>query len=103
MTGFGSGQATVDSEELSVEVRSWNHKFCEVKSRLPRELASLEPLIAKAVKGCIARGSVEVFVKRQGRASAAGSPTVDLALAREYFTALTSVATELRLAGEIRV
>jgi uncharacterized protein (TIGR00255 family) len=103
MTGFGAGQATVGSEELSVEVRSWNHKFCEVKVRLPRELASLEPGITKAVKDRIARGSVEVFVKRQGSEAGSGTPTVDLALAREYFAALTSLAAELRLAGEVRV
>ncbi len=103
MTGFGAGQATVDSEELSVEVRSWNHKFCEVKVRLPRELASLELGIIKAVKDRVARGSVEVFVKRQGAETPSGAPTIDLALAREYFTALALLAAELRLAGEVRL
>jgi uncharacterized protein (TIGR00255 family) len=103
MTGFGAGQATVDSEELSVEVRSWNHKFCEVKVRLPRELASLEPVVVKAVKDRIARGSVDVFVKRQSSERGSVAPTVDIALARDYFAALSSLAAELRLAGEIRL
>jgi len=103
MTGFGAGQARIESEELAVEVRSWNHKFCEVKVRLPRELGSLEAGIVKAVKNRIARGSVEVFVKRQGADQAMGAPTVDLSLAREYFAALTSLASELRLSGEVRV
>lgn len=103
MTGFGAGQARIESEELAVEVRSWNHKFCEVKVRLPRELGPLEPGIIKAVKNRIARGSVEVFVKRQGADEAMGAPTVDLALAREYFVALTSLASELRLSGEVQV
>jgi uncharacterized protein (TIGR00255 family) len=103
MTGFGAGQATVDSEELSVEVRSWNHKFCEVKVRLPRELASLETAAVKAVKDRVARGSVEVFVKRQSSEGGSVAPTVDFALARDYFAALSSLATELRLAGEIRL
>jgi uncharacterized protein (TIGR00255 family) len=103
MTGFGAGQAAVDSEDLSVEVRSWNHKFCEVKVRLPRELAGLEPAVVKAVKDRIARGSIEVLVKRSGRATGVGSPSIDLALAREYLAVFTSVATELRLAGEVRV
>src|SRR5262244_2078539 len=103
MTGFGAGQARIESEELAVEVRSWNHKFCEVKVRLPRELGALEPGIVKAVKNRIARGSVEVFVRRQGADEALGAPTVDLGLAREYFAALTSLASELRLTGEVRV
>ncbi len=103
MTGFGAGQARIESEELAVEVRSWNHKFCEVKVRLPRELGPLEAGITKAVKNRIARGSVEVFVKRQGADEAMGAPTVDLELAREYFVALTSLASELRLSGEVQV
>jgi len=103
MTGFGAGQATVDAEELSVEVRSWNHKFCEVKVRLPRELASLEPGIVKMVKDRIARGSVEVFIKRHRLGESGGAPAVDIALAREYFAALSTLAAELRLAGEVRM
>ncbi len=103
MTGFGAGQARTDSEELAVEVRSWNHKFCEIKVRLPRELSLLEPGIIKAVKDRIARGSVEVLLKRQGAGMGAGAPSVDLPLAREYFAALTSLASELRLSGEVRV
>jgi uncharacterized protein (TIGR00255 family) len=103
MTGFGAGQARIESEDLAVEVRSWNHKFCEVKVRLPRELGPLEAGIIKAVKNRIARGSVEVFVKRQGADEVMGAPTVDLALAREYFAALTSLGSELRLSGEVRV
>ena len=103
MTGFGAGQATLKSEELSVEVRSWNHKFCEVKVRLPRELASLEPAVVKAVKDRIARGTVEVFVKRRSSEGGSVAPTVNMALARDYFVALSSLAAELRLAGEIRL
>jgi uncharacterized protein (TIGR00255 family) len=103
MTGFGAGQATVDAEELSVEVRSWNHKFCEVKVRLPRELASLEQSIVKTVKDRLARGSVEVFIKRHRMGESGGVPAVDIALAREYFEALSTLARELRLAGEVRM
>ncbi|HEX8820858.1 MAG TPA: YicC/YloC family endoribonuclease, partial [Archangium sp.] len=65
MTGFGAGRARVGDEEFSVELRSLNHKFCEVKVRLPRELAALESAAVKQVKDRLARGSVEVFIKRQ--------------------------------------
>lgn len=103
MTGFGAGQATVQTEELHVEVRSWNHKFCDVKVRLPREMADLEATIVKTVKDRVARGSVEVFVKRQGAVSSSGTPTVDLALARGYLSALSLLARELGFRSEIQV
>src|SRR5262249_26344618 len=103
MTGFGSGEAAVQAEELQVEVRSWNHKFCEVKVRLPRELAPLEPAVSKAVKARIARGSVEVFVRRQGAAASGAMPSVDLALAKEDHAALKRLARELELSDDIAV
>jgi len=51
MTGFGAGHATVGAEHLAVEIRSVNHKFCEVRARLPREFSLLEAPLVKAVKG----------------------------------------------------
>jgi len=34
MTGFGAGRAGRGGEEIDVEIRSVNHKYCEVKARL---------------------------------------------------------------------
>lgn len=101
MTGFGSGRARVGDEEVSVEARSLNHKFCEVKVRLPRELSALEPALVKLVKDRLARGSVEVLVRRQAATVSGNVPTVDVALAREYARAFREVATALGLSAEV--
>jgi uncharacterized protein (TIGR00255 family) len=101
MTGFGAGRARVGDEEFSVELRSLNHKFCEVKARLPRELAALESVVVKQVKDRLARGSVEVFVKRQTATAAGTVPIVDAALAREYARAFREVAEALGVPAEV--
>ncbi|MCY1031560.1 YicC family protein [Corallococcus sp. BB11-1] len=101
MTGFGSGRARVGDEEVSVEARSLNHKFCEVKVRLPRELSALEPALAKLVKDRLARGSVEILVRRQAATVSGNVPTVDVALAREYARAFREVADALGVTAEV--
>ncbi|NOK35854.1 YicC family protein [Corallococcus exercitus] len=101
MTGFGSGRARVGDEEVSVEARSLNHKFCEVKVRLPRELSALEPVLVKQVKDRLARGSVEILVRRQSATVSGNVPTVDVALAREYARAFREVAEALGQSVEI--
>jgi uncharacterized protein YicC (UPF0701 family) len=101
MTGFGAGRAKVGDEEFSVELRSLNHKFCEVKVRLPRELAALESVAVKQVKDRLARGSVEVFVKRQTATAAGTVPVVDGALAREYARALREVGEAIGVQAEV--
>ena len=72
MTGFGAGRGAAGGEELDVEVRSVNHKFCEVKARLPRELSALEIEVTRTVKDRLSRGGVDVSVRR-----AAARQTVD--------------------------
>ncbi len=98
MTGFGAGHGASAGEELDVEVRSVNHKFCEVKVRAPRELAALELDAAKLVKDRLARGGVEVSLRRPGAATAL-APRVDVARAESYARAFAEIAARLGLAG----
>ncbi|MGZ6142601.1 MAG: YicC/YloC family endoribonuclease, partial [Myxococcales bacterium] len=65
MTGFGAGRGEAAAEALTVELRAVNGKFCEVKARLPRELASLEIDLVKSIKSRVSRGVVDVFVRRE--------------------------------------
>jgi len=100
MTGFGSGRGEAAGEALDAEVRSVNHKYCEVKVRLPRELASLEPDLVRQVKERLARGGVEVTLRRGG-ARGGIAPRVDVALAAEYARAFDEVRRSLGLSGEV--
>lgn len=103
MTGFGAGRASSEGEEISIELRAVNHKFCEVKPRLPRELSALEPALIKAVKEKLARGAIEVLVKRQAAAAAGVVPTVDLERLRQYRRAFAEIARELGAPDEVRL
>lgn len=102
MTGFGTARAAQGAEAVDVDVRSVNHKFCEVKVRLPRELAALEVEITRAVKERLARGGVEVSVRRSGGQSTV-VPRVDAALAAEYARAFGELQARLGLAGAVTI
>jgi uncharacterized protein (TIGR00255 family) len=103
MTGFGSGRATSGGEEVSVELRSLNHKFCEVKARLPRELSTLEPALVKRVKDRLARGAVDLSVRRQVASATSSAPQVDVALAREYRRAFAELAAATGLPDSVTI
>lgn len=100
MTGFGAGRGQSGGEQIDVEVRSVNHKFCEVKARLPRELAALETEMVRMVRERLSRGGVEVTVRRSA-ARGALSPRVDHLLASEYARAFADLRERLRLSGEV--
>lgn len=97
MTGFGAGRSQVEGEELSVELRSVNHKFLEVKARLPREAASLEASLLKQLKERLARGAVDLVVRRVAAGASSQVPQVDVALAREYARAFGELQEALGL------
>jgi uncharacterized protein (TIGR00255 family) len=100
MTGFGAGRGAVNGEEVDVEVRSVNHKYCEVKVRMPRELAALEHEVVRAVKERLARGGVDVAVRRMAAGSLV-APRVDVALAESYARAFAEVQARLGLPGQV--
>lgn len=103
MTGFGAGQATKSGESIAVELKSVNHKFCEVKVRLPRELGTLEPAVQKLVKDRVGRGAVEVSVRRATRSGTGLVPQADIGLAREYRRAWSELAQALGVPDEVRL
>ena len=100
MTGFGQGRGTSAGETITVDLRSVNGKFCEVKAHLPRELLSLEPELVRKTKARVARGMLDVHVRREGDAGRALLPRADLVLAAAYVKALRDLKAELGLSGE---
>lgn len=62
MTGFGRGTATGTDYQVTVEIKSINHRFLEVLTRTPKELNFIEMSLKKLLGNQLKRGRVEVFV-----------------------------------------
>lgn len=102
MTGFGSASRSEKGLALRAEVRAVNHKFLQLKLRLPSELAFLEPDVEELVRGRLERGSVTLSVTSHG--AAALSPIeLNLATARRYKLLLGKLAKELGLERQIEL
>src|SRR5256886_2577316 len=99
MTGFGAGRGETAGEALSVELRSVNGKFCEVKPRLPRELSALEPELVKTLKARVNRGVVEAFVRRDS--SGLAQEVALIADRTDVAEELTRLASHLSQAREL--
>lgn len=101
MTGFGRGEWKAQSYHYTIEVRSVNHRYLEVKARLPRRLASLEHLVQREVQRRCARGRVDVALSEREVAPRPRTLHVDHALAAEYLRALRGLQAEFDLPGEV--
>jgi uncharacterized protein (TIGR00255 family) len=106
MTGFGSAEATIQGSKYRLELRSVNHRFLDLKIRLPRELSAHESRIRSAVQSRITRGAVELKLERSGSdAPATDLPPVrlDLERARQVHAALEKLRSELGIQTPLTV
>ena len=62
MTGYGKGSAVGDGREITVELKSVNHRYLDVGMRLPRHLSFLEDGIRAGLANRLSRGHIDVFV-----------------------------------------
>ena len=99
MTGYGRAEAQIDGRKWIVEIKSLNHRYIEIITRLPNALSSLEVDIKKRVGERIFRGRIEVSV--QADAESGGDSGVqyslNLPLLRNYHSLLLRIKEELDL------
>lgn len=101
MTGYGKGVAASDGRELTVELKSVNHRFLDVSLRLPRVLSCIEDAIRTTIADRLARGHVDVFVNYRNTRSDAKTVRVDQTLLSAYVTAAREANDSLSLRDDL--
>jgi uncharacterized protein (TIGR00255 family) len=105
MTGYGRGEATVDGLRLAAEVRSVNHRFCELSARLPRALAPYEADARKIIQDRTSRGKVTLVVTWGENGDEGKEPLGTLSLdektADRYMELLQAVKKKYKLTGDV--
>jgi len=100
MTGFGAATVEADGLVVGVEVRSVNHRFLQVKVRVPSDLAELESEVEARVKERLERGAVNLNVTVAPSGGAA-HVRVDTELVGRYQAELARLARAVGASGEL--
>ena len=95
MTGYGRCHIEEDGREMTVEVKSVNHRFLDISYRLSRALSFLDDAVRKGVGARLARGHVDVFVSYANHRQDAKEVRVDTALALAYQKAVAELSSAL--------
>ncbi len=101
MTGFGRAQGVLGGKDITVEIRSVNHRYFEFSARLPRAYSWLEEKLKGVAQGAASRGKVEVSLLIQTVEGSDAQVVVNTALAREYVEALRELGRELDLPDDL--
>lgn len=103
MTGYGRAQSVVDGRDITVEIKSVNHRFFEFSSRTPRAYAYLDDKIKKFLQGKIARGKVEVSVQIINPEAQGTNVDINYPLAESYAVSLREMAKKLDIDDDLSI
>ncbi|HEY2775643.1 MAG TPA: YicC/YloC family endoribonuclease [Candidatus Binatia bacterium] len=102
MTGYGAASGHAGTCRISVEVRSVNQRFLDLKLNVPREYGPYEPDLRRIVSSAIERGRVEVHVSRTLPPRSAGI-ALQKDVASAYIKGWKQLQKEFGLSGSLEL
>lgn len=91
MTGYGRATREIDGRELTIELKSVNHRFLDLNFRMPRSFLFLEEDARKLIAAALSRGHVDVYMTYRNLRSDAKTVSLDRPLMDAYMKALDGV------------
>ena len=103
MTGYGRSQMLVDGMNITVEVKSVNHRYFEFSSRLPRSYGFLDEKLKSFFMGKLTRGKMECYVQIETVEEPDTIISVNHPLVKGYLDAYKELAETYGLENNIKV
>ena len=101
MTGFGHAVVSKDGRELSIELKSVNHRFLDLALRMPRSLAFLEDTARNTLGTMLARGHVDIFANYRKTRNDSKKVEINMPMLSAYMTAARQAAEELGIENDL--
>ncbi len=102
MTGFGRVQKQVNGFNITVEMKSVNHRYFEFSVRTPRNCAFLEDKLKAYCQQRITRGKIEMYVSIEFP-NGGSEVVINDEFAASYIAALKTLSKKYGIKNDIRV
>ena len=103
MTGYGRSKYENEGREYTVEIKSVNHKYCDINIKMPKSISYLEDSVKKKVMKNITRGKVDVWIGFDNHNIKDNKVCFNKELAKIYIQELKELAEETGIKEEISV
>ena len=100
MTGYGRFRQERNGREITIEIKTVNHRFLDLNLRMPRGTLFLEEPLRKALASRLSRGHADVFLTYRNARDDAKEVVVDTSLLHAYAAAFDVMATETGLTDD---
>lgn len=103
MTGFGRSEMVTHDRKIVVEIKSVNHRYCDISIKMPKKLNMFDALIRNFLKDYISRGKIDVFISYEDYTQSSSCIKYNEDVAREYMSCLEQMAKTFSLENDIKV
>jgi uncharacterized protein (TIGR00255 family) len=97
MTGYGSADLERDGQRLSAEIRTVNHRFCEVSVRAPKLVGLFEDQIRQLIQDRFSRGKFNLTITWSGVGDSGEVLKVNEVVTDRYVALLEQLRTRYKL------
>lgn len=102
MTGFGHGEVSNNkNQKVTVEMKSVNHRYCDISLKLPKKLAMFEANIRNIMKEYASRGKIDIYVSYEDLSETAVSLHYNQAMAEEYMQVFKKMQEDFNIETKI--
>ncbi len=101
MTGFGRASGNENGREMTIELKSVNHRYLDLSYRMPRHIGFLEDTLRILMQEKLSRGHIDVYVNYSNKRNDARTVSVDEALLTQYLLAARSANESLGLKDDL--
>lgn len=88
MTGFGHGEKVTEQFKIMVEIKSVNHRYCDLSIKLPKKFNAFESRIRNVMKDYVTRGKTDVYIGYENYDRAGCRVEYHSDVAEEYVAAI---------------
>ena len=103
MTGYGQSSFSHSGYKLRIEVKSVNHRYCEVVMRVPRDWMRFEENLRSIVRSRLKRGRIDVYLTVDTDSEACESVALDSKLVDAYIRAAEELKLRYGIEGRLSV
>ena len=103
MTGFGRGEIADENRKIIVEIKTVNHRYCDINIKMPKKIGFFEAAIRSLLKKYIQRGKVDVFITYEDYTENRSCLKYNKELAAEYLRALRQMTADFGIEDDVRV
>lgn len=103
MTGYGKQNLNIEKREYQVEIKSVNHRYLDINTKMPKTLSYLEEPIKKEISEKIKRGKIDVFITFVNNSKEGRNIDINKELAQLYIKKLRELAEKEKISSNIEV